>query len=255
MAWPQYALAVAGLGFAVGVLVGATGIGGGSLLAPVLIFVLRLNPFVSVGTDLFVSAITKIVGAIVHRRANNVDTALALPLCIAGVAGAVLGTVLLATMKYHVDVVPAQTVLKRIIGIALLVCAAFVAVSLNGRWRFTVRNEGRYAAVIGTLVALVTTITGVGVGSLSVPSLYLISGRRAMTLVVGTSLVFGAVVTALAAVAHVALHDVDYALSGLLLVGGVPGVWLGSRIAARASRYLRPAIAVLLAVVGVKLVL
>jgi len=249
----QYVLAVIGLGLGVGVLVGATGIGGGTLLAPVLIFVLRLNPFVSVGTDLFVSAITKIVGAIVHRRANNVDTKLAVPLCIAGVVGAILGTVLLTTMKYHVDVAAAQSLLKRIIGIALLICAAFVALSLNEKLRFTVRNESRAAGIIGALVAIVTTITGVGVGSLSVPALYLISGRRAMATVVGTSLVFGAVVTALGAIAHVALHDVDYALSGLLLVGGVPGVWIGSRIGARAAAYLRPAIAVLLVIVGAKL--
>jgi hypothetical protein len=248
-----YALAVAALGFGVGVLVGATGIGGGTLLAPVLIFVLRLNPFVSVGTDLFVSAVTKIVGALVHRRANNVDTTLAWPLCIAGVCGAILGTVLLATMKYHVDVAAAQGALKRIIGIALLICAAFVLASLDERLRFAVRNETRYAGFVGLLVAVVTTITGVGVGSLSVPALYLISGRRATTMVVGTSLVFGAIVTALAAIAHVALHDVDYGLSGLLLLGGVPGVWLGSRIGARASNYLRPAIAVLLVVVGVRL--
>ncbi len=251
----MYALAIAGLGFAVGVLVGATGIGGGTLLAPVLIFVLRLNPFVSVGTDLFVSAITKIVGAIIHRRANNVDTKLAWPLCIAGVAGAILGTALLTVMKYHVDVLAAQMLLKHVIGIALLICAVFVALSFNERLRFTVRHEGRYAAIIGAIVAVVTTVTGVGVGSLSVPALYLISGRRAMTLVVGTSLVFGAVVTALGAVAHVALHDVDYALSGLLLIGGIPGVWLGSRIGTRVAAYLRPVIAVLLVVVGLKLVL
>jgi uncharacterized membrane protein YfcA len=72
-------------------------------------------------------------------------------------------------------------------------------------------------------------------------------------MVVGTSLVFGAVVTALGAVAHVALRDVDYALSGLLLIGGVPGVWVGSRLGARAADLLRPAIAVLLVVVGLKL--
>ena len=74
-----------------------------------------------------------------------------------------------------------------------------------------------------------------------------------MAAVVGTSLVFGAVVTALGAIAHVALHAVDYGLSGLLLIGGVRGVWLGSRIGARAAGYLRPAIAVLLVVVGAKL--
>jgi uncharacterized membrane protein YfcA len=251
----NYVLAVVGLGLGVGVLVGATGIGGGTLLAPVLIFVLRLNPFVSVGTDLFVSAITKIVGALVHRRANNVDTKLAWPLCIAGVVGAILGTVLLTTMKYHVDVAAAQGLLKRVIGVALLICAAFVVISLNEKFRFAVRNEGRYAGFVGLLVAIVTTITGVGVGSLSVPALYLISGRRATAMVVGTSLVFGAVVTALAAIAHVALHDVDYGLSGLLLVGGVPGVWIGSRIGARATNYLRPTIAALLVIVGLKLVL
>ncbi len=247
--------AVVALGFAVGLLVGATGIGGGTLLAPVLIFVLRMNPFVSVGTDLFVSAVTKIVGAFAHRRAHNVDVALALPLCIAGIAGAILGTLLLAFAKYHIDVVAAQKLLMHIIGYALLLCAIFVALSLNDRFRFAVKHEGRFAAVVGVIVAFVTTVTGVGVGALSVPSLYVIAGRRTMPVIVGTSLVFGAVVTAVATVAHVALHDVDYALSGLLLIGGIPGVWLGARIGTAAAAYLRPAIAILLVIVGVKLVI
>lgn len=249
------ALAVAGLGLAVGVLVGATGIGGGTLLAPVLIFVLRMNPFVSVGTDLFVSAATKVVGALVHRRAGNVDVALARPLCIAGIVGAVAGTALLAFAKYHVDVVAAQTILKRTIGIALLVCAAAIAYAIGERGRFGVREEGRFASIMGALVAIVTTVTGVGVGSLSVPALYLIAGRRPAAIIVGTSLVYGAVVTGFAAVAHVALRDVDYGMSALLLLGGIPGVWLGSRLGARASAVMRPIIVALLAVVGVRLLL
>jgi uncharacterized membrane protein YfcA len=243
------------LGFVIGVLVGATGIGGGTLLAPALIFFLRVNPFVSVGTDLFVSAITKLVGAVMHRRANNVYREILWPLCISGFFGALLGTLLLVALKLHMDPAPAQALLRRIIGVVLFVCAAFIILTANERFRRDVLHAPRYAAIIGPVVAIVTTLTGVGVGALSVPALYLISGRRPMAAIVGSSLVFGTVVTLVGALAHVALRDVNYSLALWLIVGGIPGVALGSALTIRKLGFLQPVVAVLLIVSGVRLLM
>jgi uncharacterized membrane protein YfcA len=107
---------------------------------------------------------------------------------------------------------------------------------------------------MGSIVGAVTTITGVGVGSLSVPALYFIKGGTAMASIVGTSLLYAAIVTAIGALAHIALLDVNYSLSALLLLGSLPGVALGSTLATRAPAALKPVIVALLAVSGLRLI-
>lgn len=241
------------LGFGIGILTGATGIGGGTLLAPALIFVMRVNPFVAVGTDLFVSVITKIVGAMFHRKAHSVVPEAVWPMCVAGVIGAALGGVALWFLKSHVNVTSAEVVLRRTIGIALLVCCAAIALSWGDRWRRDAAKGRGVFGWAGGAIGLITAMTGVGVGSLSVPVLYLSSKGRDMAAVVGTSLIFGAAVTGVASVAHIVLRDVNYGLSLWLLVGSIPGVAVGSAIAIRGNKILRPVIIALLVISAVKL--
>jgi uncharacterized membrane protein YfcA len=107
---------------------------------------------------------------------------------------------------------------------------------------------------MGGIVSAITTVTGVGVGSLSVPALYFIKGRGGMSSIVGTSLVYATIVTAIGAGAHIAFHDVNYALAGLLLLGSLPGVTLGSAFATRAPAALKPLIVTLLVLSGIRLV-
>lgn len=242
------------LGFFIGLVSGATGIGGGTLLAPFLMFVLKVDPFVSVGTDLFVSVITKAAGSVIHRRAGTVEMQSVVPLAIAGVAGSGIGIVALAHLKTHVDVHVAQSALRRVIGVTLCVCAAAIAISSRLRARHERFDNAGYLGIIGTLVAGITTVTGVGVGSLSVPALYFIKGRSGVASIVGTSLVYATIVTAVGAAAHMAFGDVNYGLAALLLVGSLPGVTLGSTLATRAPSALRPVMVALLAVSGARLI-
>jgi uncharacterized membrane protein YfcA len=248
------ALSVVVLGFLIGLVSGATGIGGGTLLAPFLMFVLKVDPFVSVGTDLFVSAITKAAGSFIYKRADNVDTQSLVPLGIAAVIGGVIGTVALAILKTHVDMHAGQTVLRHVIGITLCACALAIAISSNLRVRHKRFDNAASLGVMGTIVSAITTVTGVGVGSLSVPALYFIKGRAGMAAVVGTSLVYATIVTAIGAIAHVAFRDVNYGLAALLLLGSLPGVTIGSTFATRAPAALKPLIVALLVLSGLRLV-
>ena len=247
-------LAFVALGFGIGVISGATGIGGGTLLAPALMLFAGVDPFVSVGTDLFVSVLTKAIGALIHQRANSLYREILKPLCVAGVVGAVLGAIVLYTLKAHVNLAPAQLLLRHTIGVVLFVCAAFVLLSSFMRGGGASPNAGLWAQIVGLVVGAITTITGVGVGSLTVPALHFIDGKRPLAQIVGTTLVLAMFVTAVGAVVHMALGDVDYKLSLWLMIGGVPGVILGSAISLSASRWLRPVIVALLVISAYKLV-
>lgn len=242
------------LGFLIGLVSGATGIGGGTLLAPFMMFVLKIDPFVSVGTDLFVSVITKAVGSTIHKRANNVDAQSMRPLAIAGVLGSLGGLVALGYLKLYADVHGSQALLRHIIGIALCICAIAIASSSKARAAHARYDNGASLGVMGFVVAAITSITSVGVGSLSVPVLYFIKGRSKMQTIVGTSLMYATVVTAVATVGHMFLRDVNYSLAALLLVGSIPGVALGSTLATRAPSALKPVIVALLVVSGLRLI-
>lgn len=242
------------LGFLIGAVSGATGIGGGTLLAPFLMFVLKVDPFVSVGTDLVVSVVTKAIGSFMHKREDNVDKATLLPLCAGGLAGALIGVVILLELKHHYDGSSAQIVLRRAIGLALCLSAVAIATTSLIRKHRADRNVPSILATIGGVVGSIATLTGVGVGSLSVPALYLIKGRTALPRIVGTSLVFATAVTAVGALSHMALGDVNYRLCLLLLCGSCPGVVCGSLIAGRASSILKPAVIALLILSGARLI-
>jgi uncharacterized membrane protein YfcA len=242
------------LGFLIGVVSGATGIGGGTLLAPFLMFVLKVDPFVSVGTDLFVSVVTKALGSVIHKRADNVEMASVRPLALAGVIGGLIGIVALAVLKTHVDVHAGQTVLRHVIGTTLCICAIAIAISSRVRSRHRRFDNAATLGVMGGVVSAITTVTGVGVGSLSVPALYFIKGRAGMSSIVGTSLIYATIVTAIGAVGHIVFGDVNYGLAALLLLGSLPGVTLGSAFATRAPAALKPLIVTLLVLCGIRLV-
>jgi uncharacterized protein len=248
------AFAVVLLGFLIGLVSGATGIGGGTLLAPFLMFVLKVDPFVSVGTDLFVSVITKAVGALIHKRADNVDMQSVVPLGIAAIAGGIVGIVSLGILKTHAGVHDGQTVLRHVIGITLCICAFAIAISSRLRARHGRFDNAASLGIMGAIVSAITTVTGVGVGSLSVPALYFIKGRSGVSSIVGTSLVYATIVTAIGAAAHIVFRDVNYGLAALLLIGSLPGVTLGSTLATRAPGALKPIIVALLVISGVRLI-
>ena len=241
------------LGFAVGLLTGATGIGSGTLLAPLLIVFLHLDPFISVGTDLFVTACTKGAGALMYGRAKSLYREILLPLCVFGIVGAVLATAALFFLKYRIQGESAQPILRHLIGGAILVSAALMLLLGNQRVGTGGITARWYVCLVGAGVSAIATLTGVGTGSLAVPLLSFMRTRRPLPAIIGATLVFGLVIAVIGASVHVFLGDVDYRLALVLLAGALPGVAAGSIIATRASSALRPIIVIMLAITGVRL--
>jgi hypothetical protein len=250
------------LGFVVGLSVGLTGIGGGAIMTPILILAGGVPPTVAVGTDLVYGAMTKAVGAVVHLRQRTVDLQLAARLAFGSVPGALLGVALIDLIRGASGTAVADRFISRTLGIVLI----GVALSLLMRpWlrRAPVADAGdrpRRLRQVPTIVAAATIgllvgLTSVGSGSLIVATLLILYPDLPPQRIVGTDVFNGLFLTAAAGLAHAHLGTVDWHLLGGLLIGSVPGVWLGSRLVVTLpDRLLRPALAVLLLAVGYKLV-
>ena len=240
-------------GFGVGVLVGTTGMGGGSLMTPLLILLFGIKPVVAVGTDLAYAAITKTAGGFLHLRKGTVQTNLAWWLALGSCPGAILGVVLLERLGL-------EDVLLPLIAAALLLTGALVllrALISNGAGeRKTVPLDTRHkvaAVALGASVGFVLGLTSAGSGTLI--AIGLILGFRLLPRrVVGTDVFHAAILLWVAALAHLFSGNVDLLLTATILIGSLPGVWLGTQLATRLpERGLRPALGVVLLSAGLAL--
>jgi uncharacterized membrane protein YfcA len=240
-------------GFGVGILVGTTGMGGGSLMTPLLILLFGIKPVVAVGTDLSYAAITKTAGGLLHWRRGTVQKDLALWLAIGSCPGAIAGVILLDRLGLNDLLLP-------LISAALLLTGALVllrALVLQGAGeRDTVPMTGRHkaaAVVLGGSVGFVLGVTSAGSGTLIAIGIILffkLSPRR----VVGTDVFHAALLLWTAAIAHLFSGNVDLALAGTILIGSLPGVWVGTHLATRLpERGLRPALGIVLLTSGLTL--
>ena len=243
-----------GFGLGVGMLVGMTGIGGGSLMTPLLILVFGVKPVTAVGTDLAYGAITKTVGGYKHFRQSTVDVRLSTWMGLGSVPAAVAGVyVLEALQRAHGD--GFDNLLLTLLSGALLLCgAATLARALflkqmheRERERIDLQTRHKAAAVVlGVFVGFVLGVTSAGSGALIAVGLILIF-RLVPTRVVGTDVFHAAILLWAAALAHVVAGNVDFGMAGTILLGSVPGVWLGSQWSVRVPvSVLRTALAVLL---------
>jgi uncharacterized protein len=233
-------------GFGVGILVGTTGMGGGSLMTPLLILLFGIQPVVAVGSDLAYAAVTKTAGGALHYRRGTVQTSLAWWLALGSCPGAVVGVILL-------DKLGLDDILIPLIASALLLTGALVlfrALMRPGRnERETVVLETRHkvaAVVLGASVGFLLGLTSAGSGTLIAVGL-IVGFRLAPRNVVGTDVFHAAILLWVAAIAHLFSGNVDLALTGTILIGSLPGVWLGTHISARLpERGLRPALGIVL---------
>jgi uncharacterized membrane protein YfcA len=238
-------------GLLVGALVGLTGVGGGSLVTPALVW-LGVPVPTAVGTDLVANAVTKLVGAVQHARQGSVDARWVLALAVPGIPGAVGGSLLVGALRQHPG---AQPWLLHLLGGALVLAAG--ATLLHGRARRGGPNGGegrppRCVAAVGALVGLLLGLTSVGGGSLVAPVL-LLTSRLTPRQVVGTETTSALLLAVCAGAAHLAVGTVDVRLVLNLLAGSVPGVWLGSRLTLRVpGHHLRAAVSGLVFVTGVR---
>ncbi|MEJ7782365.1 MAG: sulfite exporter TauE/SafE family protein [Solirubrobacteraceae bacterium] len=222
-------------GLAVGVLVGLTGIGGGSLLTPLLILVVGVKPVVAIGTDLFYGAVTKTVGGWRHLRQGTVDLGVSGWMALGSVPGSLLGVLALTALQAgYGDAF--ESVLLGFVAAALLVVSLAIlgravflrvfaeheVVELTPRLRVT-------AVLIGLTLGALIGLTSVGSGALIGLALILVF-RLTPHRVVGTDVFHAALLLWTAALAHMASGNVDFALAGTLLVGSIPGVWLGTAL-------------------------
>lgn len=218
-------LSVALIGLAVGTLVGLTGVGGGSVLTPVLVL-LGIPPLTAIGTDLVTNAVTDLFGTVQHHRQGTVSWRWVRTLAVGGVPAAILGSLATGFLLHGLD---AQLTLRRILGVALLI--ATLAALLRRRRPKPNRDAKppRLAPGLGAALGFLVGLTSVGGGSLVTPVLLGLSPLGPAE-IVGTDIATAFLIAAAAGVAHAALGSVDPQLALNLLIGSVPGVWFGSRL-------------------------
>jgi uncharacterized membrane protein YfcA len=252
------ALVVFGLG--VGVLVGMTGIGGGSLMTPLLILVFGINPLTAVGTDLAYGAVTKTVGAYKHWRQRTVDFTLSTWMAVGSVPAAIGGVYVLDVIERAAGGNFDNLLITVLAGTLLLCGVATLARAFLKRFhereRAEVPMERRHkigAVVMGLFVGFVLGVTSAGSGALIAVGLILLF-RLVPTRVVGTDVFHAAILLWAAAAAHIVSGNVDFGLAGNILVGSVPGVWMGSHWSVRVPvPVLRGTLAVVLIGAGLAL--
>lgn len=225
-------------GFSVGVLIGLTGVGGGSLMTPLLLLVGGYSPVVAIGTDVAYGAITKTVGGWRHLRAKNVDLRLSWWLAAGSLPGALLGVAAVGQLHAaygdaFTDYLLVAVALSLFLAAGATLFRALFRPGLVAKERDSAilgRRVSKYGTiVIGLVLGFILGLTSVGSGALvglALITLYKLRPRR----VVGTDVFHAALLLWTAGLAHVASGNVDFGLMGTILIGSLPGVWLGTAL-------------------------
>jgi uncharacterized membrane protein YfcA len=246
------AIIVFGLG--IGVLVGMTGMGGGSLMTPLLIFIFGISPTTAIGTDIFYSALTKTVGAWRHFRMKTVNLGIVRWLATGSVPGALIGVWVISILKDHLGEDQLNSVVYALLGGTLLMVgiitlarALILKNLIDERDDFEIQRRHKVAAVtIGATTGFVIGITSAGSGTV-IAILLIAVFRLTPRRVVGTDIFHAAILLWAAGLAHWVGGNVDLGLAGNILIGSVPGVVIGSALSGRAPQaFLRTALGLVL---------
>jgi uncharacterized membrane protein YfcA len=251
------AIIVFGLG--IGILVGMTGMGGGSLMTPLLILIFGIQPTTAIGTDIFYSAVTKSVGGWRHLRMKTVNMDLVRWLALGSVPAAVIGVAIVSILEQHVDPERLDSLVYAVLGGTLLMVgvvtlarALILRNLVHERDRFEVERRHKVAAaLIGAATGFVIGITSAGSGTV-IAILLIAVYRLAPKKVVGTDVVHAAILLWAAGIAHWVGGNVDFVLAGTILLGSVPGVVIGAALSGKAPQGLiRTALGVVLVGSGI----
>jgi uncharacterized membrane protein YfcA len=246
-------------GFGVGFVVGLTGVGGGSLMTPLLVLFFGFHPATAVGTDLLYASVTKTCGTVVHHIGQTVEWRVVGWLG-AGSLPASLLTLLLISGQLHSSAV--ASLISYVLGYALLLSA----LSLLLRRRILAlahvfslhrrpRREAAATVVLGVLLGALVSLSSVDAGAIGVTMLVLLYPHLPIARIVGTDIAHAVPLTLVAGLGHLAVGTVDLSLLASLLIGSLPGIALGSVIASRApERALRLLLVAVLTLVGIRLV-
>ena len=246
-------------GFGVGAIVGMTGVGGGSLMTPLLLSVFRLSPAVAIGTDLWFAAVTKTAGSMSHHQAGHVRWRIT-ALLLAGSIPASVATV--ALMHFSGVTKGWAAALTFSLGIALLLTAVTVAyrhiwqkVGLQlERW-IPERRKPALTVACGVILGVLVSLTSIGAGAIGATLILLLYPRIESHQVVGTDIAHAVPLTLVAGIGHATLGHVDWTLLAALLLGSVPGIWLGAQLTRKMpEKLVRTLLCVSLVTAGVKVI-
>jgi uncharacterized membrane protein YfcA len=247
-------------GFFVGLLVGQTGVGGGSLMTPILVLLFGIHPATAVGTDLLYASATKSVGTVVHGMNHTVDWRIVRRLASGSVPATVI--TLLAISHYDISGPASAHIISLVLGVMLLLTALslifrrpFLNVMGPILDRVSPRQAARLTVLTGITLGALVTLSSVGAGALGVTALLMLYPRTPMAVIVGSDIAHAVPLTLVAGVGHWWLGSVDWPLLVSLLCGSIPGIILGSYLSAHIpDAVLRPILATVLCVVGGRLV-
>lgn len=248
-------------GLVVGFIVGMTGVGGGSLLTPILLW-FGINPATAVGTDLLYAAITKASGVWVHGRNKNIDWKITGWLSLGSVPAAALTLWFLSTL--HTDTSALNAIIKQGLAVVLILTAlailfksrlqAFASKHAGDHYHLSDRTLNILTVVTGVILGIMVTLTSIGAGALGTVALFLLYPFLVTRRLVGTEIAHAVPLTLVAGLGHASMGNMDWSLLGYLLLGSLPGIYLGSHLTGRISdRVLRPCLAAMLLLIGYKL--
>jgi uncharacterized membrane protein YfcA len=248
-------------GFAVGLLVGMTGVGGGSLMTPLLTLLFGVPPSVAVGTDLAFASITKTAGTFTHRLRGTVRWDIVKHLCMGALPAAVFATLMLKRFG-ALDAEIGQLIRYSIAGSVLLTVVALLFRSRMLAWvnaKPSRQLQGRAlttaTVVSGAVLGILVTVSSIGAGAIGATLLVMLYPRLSPAEVAGTDIAYAVPLTAIAAFGHWWLGSIDWELLAMLLIGSVPGITIGSWFArAVPERFLRGLLAMTLTGVAAKLI-
>jgi uncharacterized protein len=252
---PHFAIA----GFIVGALVGVTGVGGGSLMTPILIVLFGVSPATAVGTDLLFAAATKTVGSLVHGFNRTIEWRIVRRLAIGSLPATALALVVLSLL--HMSAGGARHVITAILTLTLFLTAGVLiarnrisAIYAERLSKLDERSIARLTMAMGAVLGLLVTFSSVGAGAIGVTALVLLYPRNSTARIVGSDIAHAVPLTLVAGLGHGAMGSLDVHTLLSLLAGSFPGVFVGSSISARIPDVaLRYALAAVLIIVGTNL--
>ena len=252
-------------GFAVGLVVGLTGVGGGSLMTPLLIFVFGVKPHLAIGTDLLFAAFTKMGGTVSLARSRVIDWRIVGQVAAGSIPASLVTLYVLQRMGPANPAI--QSVMTTTLGVALLLTAgATLYKALRGKAvptqiapellaQATQARHWTLPVVFGAVIGVLVTLTSVGAGAIGVTVLMLLYPALPLPRIVAADIAHAVPLTLVAGLGHASLGSVDWPLLVKLLAGSLPGIWLGTYLMHKTpDRVIRSLLSVLLAYAGVKLI-
>jgi uncharacterized membrane protein YfcA len=246
-------------GFGVGLLVGMTGVGGGSLMTPLLILLFGIHPATAVGTDLLYASATKVGGSVVHSWARSIHWPAVIRLASGSIPASLV--TMLVLWQFNLEGEAGRSLVNIVLCFALMLTAASLifrkTILESLRWRMErldARTIARATVVVGVLLGVLVSISSVGAGAVGVTALLLLYPQLPMARIVGSDIAHAVPLTLVAGLGHWAMGAIDWHLMSVLLMGSLPGIVLGSYLATRVPEMaLRLLLAVTLIVVAGKL--